>query len=198
MKYLYLPMHARYSSFIAGALISLHLHNTAKQQHSPSLFWKALGWILYVPSVLLFLSLFRPPPLEVLPEIDIIASVASRQIFAIIFGFLVYCTLVPESHPFHARFLKKIMGLSFWYPLSAHSNGTYIFHLRIQFFVVYGLLKPSSPESVNMELFAKAMAIVLPFTYLAALLEYLFVEAPIARLRHRWLSGGSKQTKKEQ
>eukprot|EP00027_Filamoeba_sp_ATCC50430_P003026 CAMPEP_0168553812 /NCGR_PEP_ID=MMETSP0413-20121227/7445_1 /TAXON_ID=136452 /ORGANISM="Filamoeba nolandi, Strain NC-AS-23-1" /LENGTH=340 /DNA_ID=CAMNT_0008584509 /DNA_START=269 /DNA_END=1287 /DNA_ORIENTATION=- len=153
MSTFYLPTESRYGGFVVGLMLAYQLHHINKTwkttEHKNSVFWNMVGYVLFGLSSLLLLLFLAPGSETPAPEnVLFFITIAVRQLFALALAFIIYCTLVPSDHPFHAKMLARFFGMRFWYPLSVLSYGVYILHYRLMFVVAFGWLRPK-PEEIS-------------------------------------------------
>ena len=135
MQQLYLPLPARYGSFIIGSLLIIKMRNIQRTGHSSI---DKIKKYIYFGFIWLYLFMFLIPRDDI--SVDnvtmTIAISIGRQLFAITQAFLLFTTLCPISHPFHSSLMKNILSLRIWTPIAKLSYLIYVLHYRIAFEVI--------------------------------------------------------------
>lgn len=174
MKDFYIPVHTRFASFIVGFLIAFYLDYQKKNKEEYNITYKIVGWLLWIMSLSFLLLIILPNDDMVMDSwTQYIVTCYMRQIFAILFGFLILTTLVPSSHPWYSSVLTQIMSLRFFYPLAQLSYGTSVFYYRIMLSLIYYWMGGSSVISI--------VAISYLLANLLSLLEFVIVEDKISK-----------------
>jgi peptidoglycan/LPS O-acetylase OafA/YrhL len=138
MHKMYLPLEARFGSFIIGAMLAIKLLEIETPNHDQ----KPKTWKKYLYLTLIclqILAMIQKSTLSVPPDFVLILVIAcSRQLFAIGQAFILFTTLCPNSHPYHSPWIKKFLSLSIWIPISKLSYFVYLIHWRIAFELIFG------------------------------------------------------------
>jgi len=183
----YLPAESRFAGFVVGLMLAYKLHHLNKTwkttENKNSVFWNIVGYVLFGLSSLLLLFFLIPGSDRPAPEsVLFFITIATRQLFALAFAFIIYCTIVPSDHPFHAKVLARFLGMKFWYLLSVLSYGVYIIHYRLMFAIAFRWLRPK-PEEISAVYQLKFWLILMSLSQVAALIEYLLIQGPVIRWR---------------
>jgi hypothetical protein len=176
---MYLPLEARFGSFIAGAILAIQLINTSSQDSQHSKFKK------FIFLGLIFLYALSPMLINVdtlLPHFGFIVNLSvasSRQIFALSQAFILFTALCPTTHPYHSPWIKRFLSSSIWIPVSKLSYLVYVIHWRISFELIFGgpllFLKTYSITYA----IVISLPIVLFISQFISCIWYVLIEKPI-------------------
>jgi peptidoglycan/LPS O-acetylase OafA/YrhL len=129
MSKMYLPLEARFGSFIIGAMLAIKLLESTTHDNKPRKLKKYVFLVLICFQILTMIQRSNP---SIPPDLVLILAIASsRQLFAIGQAFILFTTLCPSSHPYHSPWIKKFLSLSIWIPISKLSYFVYLIHWRI-------------------------------------------------------------------
>jgi peptidoglycan/LPS O-acetylase OafA/YrhL len=178
---MYLPLEARFGSFIAGAILAVKLINTPSEDNQNGKFKK------FIFLGLIFLYVLSPVVVNVdtlLPNFGLIVTLSiasSRQIFALTQAFILFTTLCPTTHPYHSPRIKRFLSLSIWIPISKLSYLVYVIHWRISFELIFGgSLMFLTTYSITSAIFI-SLPIVLFISQFISCIWYIIIEKPIER-----------------
>ena len=185
---MYLPVEARFGSFITGAILAIHIIHFVPQQDDRNGTRKKyffLGLIfLYVISPMVQ-SVDNPLQSNFLITL---AIASSRQIFALGQAFILFTALCPPSHPYHSPWIKRCLSSSIWLPISKLSYLVYLIHWQVSFGLVFGgsllFLRAYSVTYAVMISFP----IVLFISQLISCIWYVLIEKPTERAVKHYLS----------
>ena len=175
---MYLPLEARFGSFIIGAMLAIQILRSQKHSNERKTWKKYLFYFLIVFQIL---AMF-PNPNELPPDnfVTTFALSATRQIFTIGQAFILFTALCPLTHPYHSSWLRKFFSLNIWIPISKLSYLVYIIHWRIAFELVFrGPLRFKQYSVTHASLIA--LPIVLVVSQIVAAIWYVLVEKPFER-----------------
>jgi peptidoglycan/LPS O-acetylase OafA/YrhL len=180
MHKMYLPLEARFGSFIIGAMLAIRLIESSNHENKPKTFKKFLFFGLICFQML---SLIQGPDVFLPPDFVMKLGIAtSRQLFTICQAFVLFTALSPSTHPYHSPWLKKFLSSSIWIPISKLSYFVYLIHLRISAELIFGgplsILKTYSVTYAALI----ALPIVLFITQLISSIWYILAEKPIERI----------------
>jgi peptidoglycan/LPS O-acetylase OafA/YrhL len=187
---MYLPLEARFGSFITGAMLAVQLINTPSQDGSNDKFKKFvfLGLIfLYVLSPVVVNVDALPPSFGFIVNLSIASS---RQTFALSQAFILFTALCPSTHPYHSPGIKRFLSLPIWIPISKLSYLVYLIHWRISFELIFGgplmfLKRYSITYAIVISL-----PIVLFISQFISSIWYVLIEKPIERGLSSYLNSG--------
>ncbi|CAF1340948.1 unnamed protein product, partial [Didymodactylos carnosus] len=162
---LYVPVYTRYGTFIVGVIIAMHLLtlNNSQQQEQQSkarILLKvickyvllSIGFVIIASGLISTSRTTDCDEIQTLPlAIIIFFFCFFKLIYGAGVGFILYCVLVPNKHPFHTPWLKYLFSLQIFYPLSQLSFGLYVFHIPILLTIFIYYIKPK-PEQITIEL----------------------------------------------
>jgi len=181
MHQMYLPLEARFGSFIIGAILAIKLLESSNNNNKSKTKKKIFFFVLICFYIL---TLIQSPILSASPP-DFILRLSvgsSRQLFTIGQAFILFTSLCPSSHPYHSRWIKKFLSSSIWIPISKLSYLVYLIHWRISFELIFGgPLKFLKTYSVTYAALI-SLPIILLLTQLISCIWYVFVEKPIQRV----------------
>jgi peptidoglycan/LPS O-acetylase OafA/YrhL len=182
MHQMYLPLEARFGSFIIGSILAIKLIQSSNQNHHNKS--KTLKKILFF--VLIYfhcLTLIQSPVMPPNPPDFVIKLLigCSRQIFTIGQAFILFSALCPSSHPYHSSWIKKFLSLSIWIPISKLSYFVYLIHWRISFELIFsGYLKFLKTFSITYAALI-SLSIVLFITEIISSIWFVLADKPIER-----------------
>jgi peptidoglycan/LPS O-acetylase OafA/YrhL len=182
MHQMYLPLEARFGSFIIGSILAIKLIQSSNQNHHNKS--KTLKKILFF--VLIYfhcLTLIQSPVMPPNPPDFVIKLLigCSRQIFTIGQAFILFSALCPSNHPYHSSWIKKFLSLSIWIPISKLSYFVYLIHWRISFELIFsGYLKFLKTFSITYAALI-SLSIVLFITEIISSIWFVLADKPIER-----------------
>jgi peptidoglycan/LPS O-acetylase OafA/YrhL len=179
MHKMYLPLEARFGSFIIGAILAIKLIESSNHNNKPKTFKKFAFFGLICFQILIMI---QKPTLPVPPDLVMKLVFAScRQLFAIGQAFILFTALCPSTHPYHSPWIKKFLSLSIWIPISKLSYFVYLIHWRISFELIFGgPLRFLKTYSVTYAALI-SLFIILFITEFISCIWYILVEKPIER-----------------
>jgi peptidoglycan/LPS O-acetylase OafA/YrhL len=195
LQKMYLPLEARFGSFIAGAMLATQIVNNSRYDGKNSTLKK------YVFLGLIFLYIISPmvqnvdaPPLQSDFLITLFIA-SSRQIFALGQAFILFTALCPSSHSYHSPWIKRFLSLPIWIPISKLSYLVYLIHWRISFeFIFGGQLASLKAYSVTYAVFI-SLPVVLFASQLISSIWYVLIEKPIERVVDQHLNRRCQSSK---
>lgn len=181
LEKMYLPLEARFGSFITGALLAVQLIDISTWNNQSGKIKK------YIFLGLIFFYILSPVMMDVnvLPPsygfIITLSIASSRQLFALSQAFILFTALCPSTHPYHSPWIKQFLSLSIWIPTSRLSYLVYLIHWRISFELIFGgpllFLKTYSITYA----IVISLPIVLFISQFISCIWYIFIEKPIER-----------------
>jgi len=179
MHKMYLPLEARFGSFIIGGMLAIKLLESSNDNNKSSKLKKFLFFGLIFFQIL---TMIQRSNLSVPHDLVITLVVASsRQLFTIGQAFILFTALCPNSHPYHSPWIKKFLSLSIWIPISKLSYFVYLIHWRISFELIYGQsLRFLTKYSVTYAALI-CLPIILFISQFISCIWYVLVEKPIER-----------------
>lgn len=176
---MYLPLEARFGSFIIGAMLAIQLIRSQKHSNERKTFRKYLFYFLIVFQMLIMV----PNPNQIPPDnfLTTFALAASRQIFTIGQAFILFTALCPQTHPYHSSWLCKFLSLPIWIPISKLSYLVYIIHWRVAFELIFrGPLRFEGYSVTHASLIS--LPIVLFVSQIIVSIWYVLIEKPFERV----------------
>jgi len=182
MHQMYLPLEARFGSFIIGSILAIKLIQSSNQNHhnKSKTFKKILFFVLIYFH---WLTLIQSPVMPPNPPDFVVKLLigCSRQIFTIGQAFILFSALCPSSHPYHSSWIKKFLSLSIWIPISKLSYFVYLIHWRISFELIFsGYLKFLKTFSITYAALI-SLSIVLFITEIISSIWFVLADKPIER-----------------
>jgi len=179
MSKMYLPLEARFGSFIIGAMLAIKLLESTTHDNKPRKLKKHVFLVLICFQILTMIQRSNP---SIPPDLVLILAIASsRQLFAIGQAFILFTTLCPSSHPYHSPWIKKFLSLSIWIPISKLSYFVYLIHWRIAFELIFGgPLRILNRYSVTYATIISLFIVLLIAEFISSI-WYILVEKPIER-----------------
>ena len=184
MHKMYLPLEARFGSFIIGAMLAIKLIQSSNHNNKPKTFKKYFFFSLICFHML---TLIQGPTPIAFPPPDLVLKIgiaSSRQLFTIGQSFILFTALCPSTHPYHSPWIKKFLSLSIWIPISKLSYLVYLIHFRVAAELIFGgpfnFLKNYSITNAVLI----SLPIVLFVAQLISCIWYILAEKPIERLSH--------------
>jgi peptidoglycan/LPS O-acetylase OafA/YrhL len=179
MHKMYLPLEARFGSFIIGGMLAIKLLESSNDNNKSSKLKKFLFFGLICFHIL---TMIQRSNLSVPHDLVITLVVASsRQLFTIGQAFILFTALCSNSHPYHSPWIKKFLSLSIWIPISKLSYFVYLIHWRISFELIYGQsLRFLTKYSVTYASLI-CLPIILFISQFISCIWYVLVEKPIER-----------------
>ena len=180
MTKMHLPLEARFGSFIIGAMLAIKLLQIKSRDQKPKK-WKKFFFFALIAFQLF--TLIQRANLIVPSNLVLIVIIASsRQLFAIGQAFILFTTLCPYTHNYHASWIRRFLSLPIWIPISKLSYLVYLIHWRIAFVLIFGgplrFLQMYSVTYASLISLVIILLIVEPI----ACIWFLLVEKPIERV----------------
>ena len=178
---MYLPLEARFGSFITGAMLSIKLMHLSSRndQNSKVKKYFFLGLILLYPlsSVIVNVDMLLPR----FERLVAISIACSRQIFALSQAFILFTALCPSTHPYHSPWIKQFLSLKIWIPISNLSYLVYLIHWRISFEFIFGGLLIFLKEYSITYAVVISLPIILFISQFISCIWHVFINKPIER-----------------
>ena len=192
MESLYLPLVARYASFLIGSVLALKLKNIQPRDSTNIDQMKKLIYFGLISFY--FVVLASPLPLPDLQQsfadqisVTIFIS-CSRQLFSMGVAFLLFTALCPSTHPYSSSLMNKFLSLPLWAPMAKLSYLVYVLHFRITLELIMCMKSFDFHRHAIGYSTLIHLAIVVTICLIIACLWYLFVEKPFERSINRILA----------
>lgn len=180
MNRLYLPLEARFGSFIVGAILANRLlklkhHNQKPKKWRKFLFFGLIAFQMFI--------MIQRSTLTIPPDFLLTLFIAcSRQLYAVGQAFLLFTTICPNTHPYRSPWIRQFLSLRIWIPLAKLSYLVYLIHWRISFELIFGgPLRFLERFTVTYASFV-SLVIVLMITEPLSALWFVLVEKPVERI----------------
>uniref|UniRef100_A0A0A9WNL8 Nose resistant to fluoxetine protein 6 n=3 Tax=Lygus hesperus TaxID=30085 RepID=A0A0A9WNL8_LYGHE len=174
----YMYAHNRASPYIIGMLAGYFYYQIKSTKHNLS---KFLIWAIFITAILVHLVTWLGAWVFYLPERPYyLIEHVSYAIFHRIGWSLAICVYIICDKLAYLGPLKQTISARIFRPLSTLSYAALLIHTPIQLLLA-GLQR--SPPYYNTVLLVWMSCGDIIFSYLAALLLHLFIEAPLARLK---------------
>ena len=182
MHEMYLPLEARFGSFIIGSILAVTLVRSFHQDYSNKS--KRLKKLIFLLICIYLFSLLQgpvepsgPPPYFLIKFL----VGCSRQLFTLGQAFILFSALCPRSHPYHSPWIKKFLSLSIWIPISKLSYFVYLIHWRISFQLIFcGYLQFLKRFPITYATLI-ALPIILLITEVLSSIWFVLADKPIER-----------------
>ena len=184
MHQMYLPLEARFGSFIIGSILSVQIFQSYHQNPSNKKLKSLKKMIYFLLICFYLLTLIQSPVMPPSPPSDFVIKVlmgCSRQLFTIGQSFVLFSALCPCSHPYHSPWIKKFLSLPIWIPISKLSYFVYLIHWRISFQLIFnGYLQFLKRFSITYATLI-SLPIVLLITEVLSSIWFVLADKPIER-----------------
>ena len=186
---MYLPLEARFGSFIVGSILATQLidfipKNDKKKSKFSKFFFLGLIFFYMVSSMMQSIDPSTPLPDFVLT----IVIASSRQLFAVCQAFILFTALCPPTHPYHSPWIRQFLSCPIWFPISKLSYLVYLIHWRISFELIFGgSLRFLKEYSITYAV-AISLPIVLFVSQVISCIWCVLIEKPFERAVNRYLN----------
>jgi peptidoglycan/LPS O-acetylase OafA/YrhL len=185
---MYLPLEARFGSFIVGSILATHVidFSPKKDEKKPTFskfFLLGLVFFYMISSMMQSVDSSSPVPDFVLT----IVIPSSRQIFAICQAFILFTALCPSSDPYHSPWIRQFLSSRIWFPISKLSYLVYVIHWRISIELIFGgSLVFLKSYSITFAVII-SLPIVLFVSQFISCIWFVLIEKPMERAVNRYL-----------